>query len=1183
MSRPYNMTTSSAVGSSSPTKCRSQEERSERIRYLRAKAEETRLELLALEQEELDLIPPVQTTTPSEGTNSDQHKGYASIQSGHLYPVHHCTRLVMGDMRKTSRSGAADGSTGLGMAASPLSPLSSLSPPISPLATVCWTADTLTSPLRSSTATRVQSRQTERSPAKVTSVRIANQSTILSPDDVEDVLNSHLRGFHEDLMDVTISEMMNQHLMMLTESDDGDSTDNADETLNSQGATNQQLADYFQAPATPNDLDIQKDGEEQERDDHDGDDIYHESHDPANMTIANQTCIFMSNLEHQFAQQTISPGVPLLLEETIPKCDFADMTFMDFGNLTEPYEDANLDPMEHQPVPKQPENRGRSHRFENQSILSPLEIQQESILDEFLKLLPPLPSSPELKAVNQAPPPPPSTPARVPGSSSGRVLPAPIITSRERCQQILEMRNKRIQKFTEYRHNKSMDSISTLQTSDSDASASQNSVFSTPLTSNLPLSSSKSHDLQSTYGSPSEGLSAVASSTASSASQLLVSSNIYQESPKSISALLQKHRRLQLKQEPPHSRQHHVATSEFQKGDAGQRPLDMIIVRPFQHQSLGHAFNNGLHEKYDSIPNSPWTPVSSSSTSPSSSSSSSMSSSVTSSSSGSSWSWSLPFSSTTNDGKEEYIDTMMVPPKPRLPKTASKTAPTTGVDIRSRSMSSLMKHKNGWLGFQALDIRLVASGRHHIVVVTKNNQVYSCWEESESDNGNNSSKRNEDDDDDFVDIVEKTLGRATRTQNDSGFVQDTTHQPGLVEFLSSSSSDGKPIVLSTINKVVCSDHATFVLTENGELWGWGFFQDSQGKRYRLLKDKDSIRAILICPHKIVSVSCGANHVLVLNTDGDVISWGSNRFGQLGRGVSNVEPCDLLPYFIESLPPRITGIGCGKKFSFAWDDERLYGWGDNSFGQLGAATSFQTRKMNQSTETKVSENNNTTTTTTTIQVTTPKEILLHWKGKSIKQVQGGDRHTVILTFSGLVIAMGNDTFGQLGCSSSGTSNSTTSLCSKSTSHRDENYKNDTTSTAASRSSSNSSSTWSKIDLQASASTTSTTTRQKSAANTKTRLYPALVRIGPAVKEISCGDFHTATYSDNGYMCTWGKGYDGVVVIHNADPTTTSMFPFNPHQSAGAQTSAPSYISAQEQARKVVAISAMRDGASVALVQ
>ena len=277
----------------------------------------------------------------------------------------------------------------------------------------------------------------------------------------------------------------------------------------------------------------------------------------------------------------------------------------------------------------------------------------------------------------------------------------------------------------------------------------------------------------------------------------------------------------------------------------------------------------------------------------------------------------------------------------------------------------------------------------------------------------------------------------------------------------------------------------------------------------------------------------------------MISWGVNAHGQLGRKVEKSQISDLSPYFIENLPPKIIGIGTGKTFSFAWDEERLYGWGDNTFGQLGAPARSRPNQHQD-----IDSN----------AIMVPKEISLHWKGKSIKQVQGGERHTVILTFSGLVIAMGNDDYGQLGV----TSTPSTSVASSPT---------NTTSDPSDSRTSSMSSTWSKIDMELS-------NRSDNPTKRKTRFYPALVRIGPGVSEINCGDMHTATCSDNGQMYVWGQGYEGVVMVqNNIDP----MVGYGSDRGSAAFSLTPGQarLASADQSRKVVAVSTIRQ-ASIALV-
>jgi hypothetical protein len=171
---PYTLTITPPVVSKSNAHFKTEEERWERIRYLREKAGQIRLELLALEQEEQDLISPLMSTS---------HKG-----------------------RRFSTDTSA---------ISPESPISSPSPPVSPLSPALMNnegqsldqgSDHLTY-TKVTTAKRVWIKQPEGRPTVM--APSTENSSVLSPDDVEAILNGYLNDFHE-------GELFSTHLFSLT-------------------------------------------------------------------------------------------------------------------------------------------------------------------------------------------------------------------------------------------------------------------------------------------------------------------------------------------------------------------------------------------------------------------------------------------------------------------------------------------------------------------------------------------------------------------------------------------------------------------------------------------------------------------------------------------------------------------------------------------------------------------------------------------------------------------------------------------------------------------------------------------------------------------------------------------------------------------------------------------------------
>ena len=87
------------------------------------------------------------------------------------------------------------------------------------------------------------------------------------------------------------------------------------------------------------------------------------------------------------------------------------------------------------------------------------------------------------------------------------------------------------------------------------------------------------------------------------------------------------------------------------------------------------------------------------------------------------------------------------------------------------------------------------------------------------------------------------------------------------------------------------------------------------------------------PQHCVKVSCGKNHSLALTSSG-LYAWGSNQYGQLGRGDGKKLNCSRRPGRVD-LNPLTTQIACGQFHCLALDvDGRVHSWGWGVHGQLG---------------------------------------------------------------------------------------------------------------------------------------------------------------------------------------------------------------------------------------------------------
>ncbi|KAF4441583.1 hypothetical protein F53441_11987 [Fusarium austroafricanum] len=138
-------------------------------------------------------------------------------------------------------------------------------------------------------------------------------------------------------------------------------------------------------------------------------------------------------------------------------------------------------------------------------------------------------------------------------------------------------------------------------------------------------------------------------------------------------------------------------------------------------------------------------------------------------------------------------------------------------------------------------------------------------------------------------------------------------------------------------QIVASDSASFALTEDGRVYGWGTFRSSDG----ILGFSETVKVqstpLLIKDLKnIKALAAGSNHILALDHKGNVVAWGCGQQNQLGRRIiERNKMSSLIPQGVGLPRGKIAKIACGSYHSFAIDkDGQVYGWGLNNFGEIG---------------------------------------------------------------------------------------------------------------------------------------------------------------------------------------------------------------------------------------------------------
>ena len=141
--------------------------------------------------------------------------------------------------------------------------------------------------------------------------------------------------------------------------------------------------------------------------------------------------------------------------------------------------------------------------------------------------------------------------------------------------------------------------------------------------------------------------------------------------------------------------------------------------------------------------------------------------------------------------------------------------------------------------------------------------------------------------------------------------------------------------------VASGDNHSFAVVK-GQLWGWG---SGQWGRLGTGSQSDEYVPVPVSLGRgevVRSVTCGANHTVVLTAGKAVYGWGWNKQGRVGVGRTS-SLLILTPTPIPTLSPTtlsspITGITAGHSHTLAWTDAGgVFSWGAATHACLGHGT------------------------------------------------------------------------------------------------------------------------------------------------------------------------------------------------------------------------------------------------------
>jgi hypothetical protein len=147
-----------------------------------------------------------------------------------------------------------------------------------------------------------------------------------------------------------------------------------------------------------------------------------------------------------------------------------------------------------------------------------------------------------------------------------------------------------------------------------------------------------------------------------------------------------------------------------------------------------------------------------------------------------------------------------------------------------------------------------------------------------------------------------------------------------------------PLLAKELTYVAASLRTSAVITEEGELYVWGYAKDGAIGAGPVGSDSETTpvrvysQAMEKNEHKIKQVALGARHTLAVTESGVLYSWGVGITGALGHSEQkNYNRPKMLDQFHEFFD----SVAAGDDFSAAIGfDSNVYTWGKNDVGQCG---------------------------------------------------------------------------------------------------------------------------------------------------------------------------------------------------------------------------------------------------------
>ena len=140
-------------------------------------------------------------------------------------------------------------------------------------------------------------------------------------------------------------------------------------------------------------------------------------------------------------------------------------------------------------------------------------------------------------------------------------------------------------------------------------------------------------------------------------------------------------------------------------------------------------------------------------------------------------------------------------------------------------------------------------------------------------------------------------------------------------------------------QITAGRNCSLAVGSDGNVYGWGYNHYSQVAEYEKNDMPAPIPVFTPEGAKIIQVSAGFYHVMALDSEGRIWTWGFDSDGQLGRTPTAATPARRPGLVAAPKNVGFIAVSAGRTHSAALDqDGNIWTWGNNAYKQLGRDTS-----------------------------------------------------------------------------------------------------------------------------------------------------------------------------------------------------------------------------------------------------